>query len=108
MMSRKPANKDYDRMTSGELAKATAQFEEEMVVDRSRELTPTERARWQRARRKPGRPKLGKGVKVISVSLEKGLLGRADRLARKLQLPRTRLIAMGLEAVLENPSLVHD
>ena len=40
---------------------------------------------------------------MISVSVEKGLLNRADRLARKLRLPRTQLIALGLEVLLENP-----
>ncbi len=107
-MNRRQPKKRYDQMNAGELAKATVQFDEEMVVDRSRELTPAEKTRWRRARRKAGRPKVGKGVRVISVSLEKDLLTRADRLARKLQLPRTQLIAMGLEALLENPSLVHD
>ncbi len=107
-MTRKQPKKRYDQMNARELAKATTQFDEEMVIDRSRELTPAERLRWQRARRKPGRPKVGRGVRVISVSLEKSLLGRADRLARRLQVPRTRLIALGLEALLENPSLVHE
>jgi hypothetical protein len=90
-------------MNARELAKATAELDRELVIDRSRPLTSQEEARWQRARQKPGRPKVGKGAKVISISIEKGLLSRADRLARKLQLPRTRLIALGLEALLENP-----
>jgi metal-responsive CopG/Arc/MetJ family transcriptional regulator len=47
-------------------------------------------------------------VQVISVSIEKGLLTRTDRLARKLQLPRTQLIALGLEALLDDPSLVQE
>jgi hypothetical protein len=95
-------------MNARQLAKATAEFDRELVIDRSRELTDEEKARWQRARQKPGRPKVGKGAQVISVSIEKGLLTRADRLARKLQLPRTQLIALGLEALLENPSLVQE
>ena len=107
-MNRKQAKKPYQQMTARELAKSTAEFDQDMVVDRSRELTPAEQSRWERARRKPGRPKVGKGAQVISVSLEKGLLSRADRLARKLQLPRTQLIAMGLEALLENPALAHE
>lgn len=107
-MNRKQAKKPLQQMKARELAKATAEFDQEMVVERSRELTPAEQSRWERARRKPGRPKVGKGAQVISVSLEKGLLTRADRLARKLQLPRTQLIALGLEALLENPALVHD
>jgi hypothetical protein len=90
-------------MSASELAVATAEFDKEFAVERSRPLTAQDRARWQRARQKPGRPRVGKGVKVISVSIEKGLLSRADRLARKLRLPRTRLIALGLESLLENP-----
>jgi hypothetical protein len=108
MMTRRQSRKRYQDITARELAKATAEFDKEMVIDRSRELTAAEQARWQRARQKPGRPRVGKGVQVISVSIEKGLLSRADRLARKLQLPRTQLIALGLEALLENPSLVND
>ena len=107
-MTRKQPHKRYQDMNARELAKASGEFDKEMVVDRSRELTPAEQARWQRVRQKPGRPKVGKGVQVISVSIEKGLLSRADRLARKLQLPRTQLIALGLEALLDNPSLVND
>jgi hypothetical protein len=107
-MNRKQSKKRCDQMNARQLAEAAAQFDEEMVIDRSRELTRAEQSRWRRARRKPGRPKVGKGVRVISVSLEQGLLSRADRLARKLHVPRTQLIALGLEALLENPSLVHD
>ncbi len=107
-MTHKQPAKRYQEMNACELAKATAAFDKEMVVDRSRELTAEEQAQWRRARQKAGRPKVGRGVQVISVSIEKGLLTRTDRLARKLQLPRTQLIALGLEAVLENPSLVRE
>jgi metal-responsive CopG/Arc/MetJ family transcriptional regulator len=39
-------------------------------------------------------------VEVVSVSIEKGLLKRADRMARKRKISRARLIAEGLERVL--------
>jgi hypothetical protein len=105
-MTRKQPTKCFQQMNARELVKATAVFDEELVIDRSRGLTDEEKAQWRRARQKAGRPKVGKGAQVISVSIEKGLLTRADRLARKLQLPRTQLIALGLEALLDNPSLV--
>jgi hypothetical protein len=107
-MTRKQPTNRYQEMNARQLAKATAAFDKELVIDRSRELTGEEKAQWRRARQKAGRPKVGKGVQVISVSIEKGLLTRADRLARKLQLPRTQLIALGLEALLENPPLVQE
>ena len=61
---------------------------------------PEERRRWQRAKQKRGRPKQGQGVQIISVSIEKGLLRKTDRLAKRLHTQRTRLIARGLEAIL--------
>ena len=52
-------------------------------------------------RRKPGRPRLGWGAKVISVSIEKELLARSDELARDLGVTRAALISQGLRAMLE-------
>jgi hypothetical protein len=92
--------KPYAQMNAKELATATAKFDQEFVIDESRELTPDEKTQWRRAKRKRGRPKMGQGVQIISVSIEKGLLKRADRLAKKLHTQRTRLIARGLEAIL--------
>lgn len=79
---------------------ATKEFDREMVITRSRPLTPTERAAWEQARRKPGRPRKGAGVKVISVSVERDLLSRADVLAQSLGVSRASLIERGLKAVL--------
>jgi hypothetical protein len=96
--------KPYSEMTAKELAKATAKFDKEFVIDESREATSKETAQWQRAKHKRGRPKTGRGVRVVSVSIETGLLERADRLAKRLKLRRTQLIAQGLEEVLaRNP-----
>ena len=92
--------KPYTQMNARELAVATAHFDKEFVIDQSREQTPEERRQWQRAKRKRGRPRQGQGVQIISVSIEKGLLEKTDRLAKKLHTQRTRLIARGLEAIL--------
>ena len=71
-------------------------------VDRkSRPLTAAERKAWETARRKPGRPRRGGGAKVISVSVERGLLARSDALAKELGVSRASLIERGLRAVLE-------
>jgi len=96
----KKNNKPLTRMNAKELAAATARFDKEFVIDQSREPTPAERAQWRRAKRKPGRPKQGRGVQIISVSIEKGLLKKTDQLAKKLHTQRTKLIARGLEAIL--------
>jgi hypothetical protein len=79
---------------------ATAQFDKEFVIDQSRAPTLEETRQWQRAKRKRGRPKQGQGAKIISVSIERELLRKTDRLAKKLHTQRTKLIARGLEAIL--------
>jgi hypothetical protein len=92
--------KKYQEMTTDELQEATKQFDQPMVAMKARPLTPKEQQLWERARRKPGRPRQGSGVQVISVSVEKELLAQSDALARKMHLTRASLIARGLKAVL--------
>lgn len=83
-----------------ELRAATKDLDREMVADEFRPMAPVERARWERARRKPGRPRRGAGAKVISVSVERSLLVRSDVLARNLGITRASLVERGLKAVL--------
>lgn len=85
---------------ASKLAEGTARYDREMVIDEFAPMTAVERARWARAKRKPGRPRRGKGAKVISVSVERGLLSRSDALAKDLGLSRAGLIERGLQAVL--------
>lgn len=78
----------------------TSEFEKEFVADTFHELGPEDRARWKQIKRKLGRPKQGKGAKVVAVSIEQGLLERSDKLAQKMGLTRAALVARGLRAVL--------
>jgi hypothetical protein len=94
------ARKPFRAMRPDELAEATTAYGQEMVIDKFKPLTKAARSRWERAQRKPGRPRRGKGVKVISVSVEQGLLQRSDKLARSLGVSRARLIERGLKVVL--------
>ena len=89
--------KPWDQMTTAELAEATKEFDEEFVIDRTRPMNAAERARWERAKR--GRPRVGKGSRAVSVTIEVGLLERADRVARQRGVTRARLIAEGLRRV---------
>lgn len=91
---------DYERMTADELAVATRQFDDENVVRRSRPLTGSERVFFEEARRRPGRPLRGEGVKVVSVSIERALLARCDAKAHHLGISRAALIERGLRSIL--------
>ncbi len=97
-MSRKP----YSEMTPKELAEATKKYDEPLVVDQSRPLSPKEQEQWSEARGKRGRPKVGGGFKRISVSMEQGLLSRVTALAKKRRISRSQLLARVLEETLKD------
>lgn len=92
--------KRFQEMNPSERAAVVAEFDQEFIIDKSRQLNGTERAQWRRAKRKRGRPMIGNGAKIIAVSVERNLLARCDRLAKKKRVSRASLIARGLRAVL--------
>ena len=61
-------------MTTDELAAATGEFDSEIAAKTFGSPTAKQRAQLARAKKKRGRPPIGKGVCVISVSIEKDLL----------------------------------
>lgn len=75
-------------------------FDQEMVIESFSDAPALERAKWERATAKRGRPRQGSGATVISVSVERSLLQRADLTARRLGITRSDLIARGLRAAL--------
>lgn len=90
----------YTLLKPRELQEAMAKFDQEMIVAKSRPLNLRQQRAWEHARRKPGRPRRGAGVKVISVSVERELLARSDLLATVLGISRAALIERGLRALL--------
>ena len=101
VLDEQPSNKRLRAVRSAdELARLTAEFDRENVVDEFHALSPASRRRWTNVKRKPGRPRKGRGVKVISVSVERTLLARSDAVARRLGVTRAGLIERGLKAIL--------
>jgi hypothetical protein len=78
--------------------RVVAEFDKEFVP--TRPLTPAQRKLWRKAKRKPGRPRVGEGREVVSLSVEKGLLRRADALARQRKQSRSQLMTEALQDVL--------
>lgn len=106
-MKNQKITKSYSKMTAAELARATKTFDQGVPFDQTRPLNAEESAWWKRAKvggnvkgTRRGRPKLGRGSKAIAVTVEKGLLERADAYAQREGLTRAQLIARGLEAVI--------
>ena len=92
----------YGHLEARELDKEVAKFDQEFIGETASPLTPEERSRDQRAKRKRGRPQIGGGAKRVFITVECSLLKRSDAYARKHGLTRSALIARGLEALLGN------
>lgn len=76
----------------------------DQLLAESRPLNAKERAQWRKFKNKAGRPQIGKGAKMVALSIELGLLKRADAYAMQHGLKRSELIAKGLETVLGKTS----
>jgi hypothetical protein len=75
------------------------EFDQEFIADTFKPLSPAQRKLWQKAKAR-GRPRVGKGAKVISLSVERGLLDQADARARALGISRAEFFARGLRTLL--------
>ncbi len=88
------------KRTAAELGKMSAEFDREFVADTFGPPTSKAKKRLRQAKRKRGRPRIGAGSKPISVTVEKTLLSRIDRIAKRRKTTRAKLISRGLRAVL--------
>jgi hypothetical protein len=103
---RKPHKSDIDEfiaLPDAEKERIVAEIEAETPerrLARSRPLNATERKQWQRFKAKMGRPRVGKGAKTISLTVERELLRQADTYARRHGISRAALFAKGLRALM--------
>ncbi|HZN64735.1 MAG TPA: hypothetical protein VFB66_05500 [Tepidisphaeraceae bacterium] len=101
----KNKHKPYDRMNAEELAEATKEYDREQVGLRGKPLTKRDREIHRIARRKQmGRPKIGKGTQAVSITIELGLLKKADAIAKRRKVNRSQLITQALEREIERSS----
>src|SRR5271156_1904259 len=66
------------------------------LMDKARPLSPAMKAAWARAKRKGGRPQVGRGATRVLISVERGLLEDADAYARQRRLTRSELFSRGV------------
>ena len=90
----------FGKMTLRDFDALVSPLDRPIPLSETRPLTAAERRQWQRAKRRPGRPRRGKGARVISLSVEQSLLDRADLAARRAGISRAALFDMGLRVVL--------
>lgn len=102
-MKRKLKNQPsaYERfmsMTDAQRDAEVAQYDREMPGTPGKPLSKTGKVAHARARRKAraGRPRVGRGAKRVLITVEGGLLKRADAYAKRHGLNRSELIAKGI------------
>ena len=101
----KKKQKPYERMTTAELAAATAAYDRPCTGQGlpGKRLTAAQRAQHRRAatRAKAGRPKIGRGAQVVPISIERGLLTQVDAFARRHHRKRSQMVTEGLRLVMQ-------
>jgi hypothetical protein len=94
--------KPYDEMNADELAVATSDLDREFIAETARPLNARERAQHVRAAaRGRGRPPVGKGAARINISIERGLLKKADAVARREKVSRSELIGRAIRGLFD-------
>jgi hypothetical protein len=99
---KKSAIEEFIALPDSEKERIYNELEAETPEDRlanSRPLNARERRQWRRFKAL-GRPKVGKGAKTISLTVEKSLLKQADAYAKRHGISRAKLVAQGLQAVI--------
>jgi hypothetical protein len=83
----------YDKYPQG--------FPSKPLRESDRALHRLARAKGREVARSAGRPMVGKGAKIVPVSIERQLLKEADSFARRHKLKRSQMVAQGLRLVMQ-------
>ena len=83
----------YDRHPAG--------FPSKPLRESDKVLHRLARARGRAVARAAGRPMVGRGAKIVPVSIERGLLKEADSFAKRHKLKRSQMVAQGLRLVMQ-------
>jgi len=87
----------YDKFPEGFVGKPLRKSDK--VLDRLARAKG--RALSRSGSRAVGRPMVGNGAKIVPVSIERGLLEKADSFARRHKLKRSQMVADGLRLVMQ-------
>ena len=96
--------KNYSKMSAAKLAEATREYDRPEYRPKFSKAPPRLKATHDRIvkaiRAKRGRPIVGAGAQRIQVTIERGLLTRADDYARRHGLTRAQLLARAVNDML--------
>jgi hypothetical protein len=88
--------KRYRDMSLRELREATKEFDVPNLNPRSKPVPAKVKAKHDRVLSRLGRPRVGGGARRVLISIERGLLKEADKLAKSRAISRSQLIAIAL------------
>ena len=94
----------FMRLSAAQRDAEVAQYGREMPEPDGKPLTAADKRLYQRAAArgaKVGRPVVGKGAKIVPVTIERGLLAKADAYAKREGLKRSQMVAQGLRLVMQ-------
>ncbi len=91
---------EFDALSAEDKEKVARFYEQGKHRKEMRPLNTAERAEVKREKKRMGRPKIGRGVKVISLSVERDLLKKADAYANRSGLKRAELFTRALRGFL--------
>jgi hypothetical protein len=95
MIAHTKRQKPNSQIKTAELREATREYDREELGLPGKPLTAAQRKAF-RATAKRGRPPVGEGAGRVLLSIERGLLKKADALARCRKVNRSQLIANAL------------
>lgn len=102
-MRKKRVASPYDKfaaLTDAEKEAAYRGLDDPQIALKSKPLDPHMKTLWKRAKRRGGRPRVGRGAKRVLLSIEQGLLEQADQFARRKNMTRSELFSRGVKAML--------
>jgi hypothetical protein len=98
---------EFDALSPEEKERVWKSYNRKIPLSETRPLTAAERKSFEADRRRgPGRPVRGRGAKPVNVTIEKGLLERADRYAADQGITRAELVARALDRLLPKAKAV--
>lgn len=101
MKKQRSSIKTFAALSDEAKAAATKEFDLPSNDYGFKPLSATSRKLWAKAKRRRGRPRIGDGAAKVLVSVERGLLRRADALAKREGISRSQLFARGLSFLIE-------
>lgn len=90
----------FAALSASEKAVFYRDCEDSEIALRAKPLSPEMKKLWELAKRKGGRPRIGRGATRVLISIERGLLEDADALAASQKITRSQLFSRGVKAVL--------